>query len=334
MYIQKEEKEKQENDDDEEGLGNSAGSWEESSSVGSFASDVAHGMVGHARFAPDFDPNNESESESVSDGVDDPMAIQLEQARYREALAGRWPKASRAAVLARKGVPAPRTPAQKNRIRQEPRAARADGLIHNLRDLRFARLIRDDREMWGLHESEFKREDYTAGEPFSSRGRNGDFWATLEAMGWGLADALRDGTLRLQPCFEAHLRKACKARANPALKRSLADLDIEGMVADGRRDETFGRFFSDMSDEQIVYSLFTYGPHDSHCDIFWSFCRNEFEQRACTWHCRKCGICQDWREWHCSGCDKCSYGQTFPCQTCDPNLAEMRMNQDGLSLKL
>ncbi|KAF7537061.1 hypothetical protein G7054_g4027 [Neopestalotiopsis clavispora] len=38
--------------------------------------------------------------------------------------------------------------------------------------------------------------------------------------------------------------------------------------------------------------------------------RGEWEQEDCTWHCRGCGECADWREWHCSKCKKCHYGWT------------------------
>lgn len=36
--------------------------------------------------------------------------------------------------------------------------------------------------------------------------------------------------------------------------------------------------------------------------------RGDWEQEDCTWHCRGCGECADWREWHCSKCKKCHYG--------------------------
>ena len=38
----------------------------------------------------------------------------------------------------------------------------------------------------------------------------------------------------------------------------------------------------------------------------------------CTWHCRKCKECTDWREWHCATCDKCQYGVSIPCEKCRP----------------
>ena len=59
---------------------------------------------------------------------------------------------------------------------------------------------------------------------------------------------------------------------------------------------------------------------------FYSFCRKNLEQVSCTWHCRKCGECVDWREWHCKGCDKCQYGVSFPCQKCEPRSYRKRMS--------
>ncbi|XP_063427082.1 uncharacterized protein LOC134710629 [Mytilus trossulus] len=46
----------------------------------------------------------------------------------------------------------------------------------------------------------------------------------------------------------------------------------------------------------------------SYRTLFYSFCRSEPEQCDCTWHCKVCKQCQDWRSWHCSNCNKCAYG--------------------------
>ncbi|CAF3717969.1 unnamed protein product [Rotaria sp. Silwood1] len=46
---------------------------------------------------------------------------------------------------------------------------------------------------------------------------------------------------------------------------------------------------------------------------YYSFCREDFEQDNCTWHCVKCQECVDWREWHCG---ECTYGLTIPCSGC------------------
>ncbi|KAK8183758.1 hypothetical protein BC567DRAFT_205964 [Phyllosticta citribraziliensis] len=58
---------------------------------------------------------------------------------------------------------------------------------------------------------------------------------------------------------------------------------------------------------------------------FFSFCRpirsnnaaiGRWVQADCTWHCRGCGECMDWREWHCRKCNKCAYGVSLPCDGC------------------
>ena len=51
--------------------------------------------------------------------------------------------------------------------------------------------------------------------------------------------------------------------------------------------------------------------------LYWySFCWDEVVQDDCTWHCKICGECRDWREWHCDNCNKCTYGVTLPCEHC------------------
>ena len=52
-------------------------------------------------------------------------------------------------------------------------------------------------------------------------------------------------------------------------------------------------------------------------EVYWySFCWEEVVQDGCTWHCKVCGTCRDWREWHCPNCNRCTYGVTFSCQHC------------------
>lgn len=49
---------------------------------------------------------------------------------------------------------------------------------------------------------------------------------------------------------------------------------------------------------------------------FYSFCWHSAEQDSCTWHCKICGECRDWREWHCDQCNRCTYGISLPCENC------------------
>lgn len=51
--------------------------------------------------------------------------------------------------------------------------------------------------------------------------------------------------------------------------------------------------------------------------VYWySFCWGSVVEDSCTWHCKVCGQCRDWREWHCQRCNKCTYGVTLPCEHC------------------
>lgn len=49
---------------------------------------------------------------------------------------------------------------------------------------------------------------------------------------------------------------------------------------------------------------------------YYSFCRKYWEQDSCTWHCKVCKECNDWREWHCKECKQCTYGISIPCEGC------------------
>lgn len=57
---------------------------------------------------------------------------------------------------------------------------------------------------------------------------------------------------------------------------------------------------------------------DYYSDLFFSFCNGDVEQGICTWHCRVCQGCKDWRDWHCKGCKECQYGSSIPCDKCNP----------------
>jgi hypothetical protein len=47
-------------------------------------------------------------------------------------------------------------------------------------------------------------------------------------------------------------------------------------------------------------------------DKFHSFCRESWQERDRTEHCRVFGKCNYWREWHCGTCNKCTYGISIP----------------------
>ena len=72
--------------------------------------------------------------------------------------------------------------------------------------------------------------------------------------------------------------------------------------------------------EDLVQALLRHGlsttKDDGHKPWFFSFCRGCWVENHCTWHCKTCGECQDWKEWHCSTCRKCTFGVSNPCDGC------------------
>ena len=68
----------------------------------------------------------------------------------------------------------------------------------------------------------------------------------------------------------------------------------------------------------LIVSVMKKATKGIYADLCWSWCRGEAAQGTFTWHCRKCGCCQDWREWHCKRYNKCVYGVSIPCETCRP----------------
>lgn len=267
----------------------------------------------------------DEESVSVSDGVDDPDRIALEEGQYRfVSQGGRPDDPKRDAILARKGVPAPRTPKEKKQLRIERRKARATGEVRTARDRAFVQLLNDARDFEGM--SKFQRQDEAARAPYTNLGRNEAFWNALEGLGYGIAAELRAKRLQLTPCFEKVLRQAIAAKGSRVSKQFLEDLDLEDLLEEAR-DGDFSSEFEGLSDEEAIRAMLTVDP-DRYFGAFYSFCHGDLAQDSCTWHCRKCGQCRDWLEWHCSKCDKCQYGITFPCATCDPNLFKLRLDRN------
>jgi hypothetical protein len=118
------------------------------------------------------------------------------------------------------------------------------------------------------------------------------------------------GQLRANPCFAHYLIKN-KGR-----------IDIEDL-----RSKLMGVRRGDMTtapvDEPHIQALLRDGLADEEGMRYYSFCRGQWEQGDCTWHCRDCGECNDWREWHCGKCKKCTYGVSIPCQGCG-GVSELR----------
>ena len=71
--------------------------------------------------------------------------------------------------------------------------------------------------------------------------------------------------------------------------------------------------------ERLVQHLLRHGlgsEKDVHRAFYYSFCRDDWVQDSCIWHCPICNECNDWRDWHCRECNKCTYGQSIPCGDC------------------
>lgn len=68
----------------------------------------------------------------------------------------------------------------------------------------------------------------------------------------------------------------------------------------------------------ILYGAFEAreGDSNSYRPWYYSFCNGRWEEGVCTWHCRICKVCNDWKEWHCDECNKCTYGVSLPCARC------------------
>jgi len=189
---------------------------------------------------------------------------------------------------------------------------------------------------WDHH---FGMEDPSARGPYTSRGRTDAVWKTLQAYGFKKsADKKKafDG-LTPTPCFEYFVRENVKK-----VGKVLEDGQIEGNtvseLAERIRSSHQIKYLDDSIQEKIekeddmelvTHALSTGdirsrsdGPNDDresgyYTDLFYSFCREAVEQSTCTWHCRVCKGCKDWRDWHCKGCNTCKYGSSIPCDKCN-----------------
>jgi hypothetical protein len=164
-------------------------------------------------------------------------------------------------------------------------------------------------------------EDDKARAPYSNRGRTDLVLRALckytdRQIGKGVDQWLPN------PCFEMFVRGQIKEGQDPEVFLQSA----EDFASDIRNTELYGLLAE--NDPELValddrsLSAFCVGDEKSakgiYADLYWSWCRDDAAQGTCTWHCRKCGCCQDWREWHCKRCNKCVYGVSIPCESCRP----------------
>lgn len=145
--------------------------------------------------------------------------------------------------------------------------------------------------------------------------------------------------LRATPCFAQYLDKnhdrvdvedlRCKlmgVRRDDITSAPMGDAfdeDCDYKLAEWKQKWVNGIATSDEGAKNAhIKALLRHGLVDERSMWYYSFCRGSrgnqgmLVQDSCTWHCRDCGECNDWREWHCGKCKECTYGVSIPCQGC------------------
>ncbi|KAL1381993.1 hypothetical protein HDK64DRAFT_57011 [Phyllosticta capitalensis] len=162
-----------------------------------------------------------------------------------------------------------------------------------------------------------------------------------------LEDLFGSASVKLHPCFVTWILKRGYKKAGPArvnlpqitrkwlFDRVQENMDISDFSESYNAWVKQWETVDDAADDNprkihLMRSLlrlafeegFEYG--DELHDWFFSFCRKAWgdreigtwQQGNCTWHCRGCGECGDWRDWHCRTCNNCSYGISLRCRGC------------------
>ncbi|EJK50099.1 hypothetical protein THAOC_30970 [Thalassiosira oceanica] len=192
---------------------------------------------------------------------------------------------------------------------------------------------------WDHH---FGMEDHSAGGSYSNKGRTAAVWRTLEAYGFRRsADKKSFDGLKPSGCFEYFVRKNVRREENLAEDGQIVGYETPELAEKIRSSHHIGylegperkAILEEEDAELVTRALSTENimrpnpdategnwssQHLYYTDLFYSFCRGGLEEEKCTWHCRICKTCQDWRDWHCKGCNKCQYGASIPCENCNP----------------
>ncbi|KAK1059440.1 hypothetical protein LTR33_013153 [Friedmanniomyces endolithicus] len=152
-----------------------------------------------------------------------------------------------------------------------------------------------------------------------------------------LVKELGNRNLVAQPCFSQQIAR--KGYTIEQLRRILMETAEGDMTSPPQGEafsnsvlddylETWANAWKEMSAEDkpdhvrklIKYALFEECEGDDETSgwrtWYWSFCRKGWDEPECTWHCKICKECMDWREWHCGRCKKCTYEVTIPCERC------------------
>lgn len=186
-----------------------------------------------------------------------------------------------------------------------------------------------DDPCWDHH---FGMEKKSAGDAYTNRGRTDSVWKTLKYYGFVPATSSQrssssvfEGGIHPHPCFESFVRKNVETKRVSDDTGEILHYSIEDLANEIRKSHqidylegTQQSLIKNMAGSKLVkQALSTVGIQD-HVGLFYSFCRNDLEQDNCTWHCKVCKECKDWRDWHCKGCNKCQYGASIPCSKCSP----------------
>lgn len=180
----------------------------------------------------------------------------------------------------------------------------------------------------------FGMEDNSASKPCPNTGRTAAVWKTLQAYGFKKIDKNEQiGCDDLIPsaCFESFVRKSVKTPSKILEDGQIVGYEIKELAnrirlqgVDHVKEEDQTAFEEEEDMEVVTRALSDKGLQRGdvyYTDLYYSFCgaREGLEQSTCSWHCRLCGECEDWRVWHCKGCNTCKYGaSTSPCDKCNP----------------
>lgn len=159
-----------------------------------------------------------------------------------------------------------------------------------------------------------EQENTAAGDSYTNRGRTEELKEYLKTMGFHDLDKNAPG-----PCFESYARKAMKKQQLPLVTYQ----EVAQATRLSHNFEYLGDRMKELDDKALAKAMLSQGE-----SYYYSFCRDDLEQGNCTWHCKRCNKCQDWRTWHCKTCDRCQYGISIPCGKCTPEEYEARRGYD------
>jgi hypothetical protein len=181
-------------------------------------------------------------------------------------------------------------------------------------------------DMWG-GDPHYGMESDSAGDPYTNRGRTEAVWYTLAHYGFRRSapgSNSFEGNVSPSTCFESFVRKMVKQQGGVLDNGEINShgMSIKELAHTIRTNHQIGylngrtqNIIQERAGVDLVKQALSGEIKDAE-DLYYSFCRGGLEQSMCTWHCRVCKKCKDWRDWHCKGCNKCQYGAMIPCSNC------------------